>query len=162
MAATSRCLSVAGGRTHALLGAVGADHPTIAQSRPSRGLCRLLHRAETRLLAAGDLFVSASAEESFGIAFVEAWAAGLPVIGANQGAIPSVIDAGEDGLLFDYPDADESGARDADLAGRPVPPPDDGRGRAAKGTGRYTWDAITAQVRAVYTEVIAERRTGEK
>ncbi len=124
--------------------AVFADFPTA--QKPS-------------LLAAGDLFVSASAEESFGIAFVEAWAAGVPVIGANQGAIPSVIDAGVDGLLFDYPDA-------ASLARALLALLDDpARRRALAAAGRqkvqerYTWDAITAQVRAVYAEVIADRRT---
>ena len=123
--------------------AVFADFPTAQKSS---------------LLAAGDLFVSASAEESFGIAFVEAWAAGVPVIGANEGAIPSVIDAGEDGLLFDYPDP-------ASLAHAILTLLDDpARRRTMAAAGqqkvrdRYTWDAITAQVRAVYVDLLAQQK----
>jgi glycosyltransferase involved in cell wall biosynthesis len=109
------------------------------------------------LLAAGDVFVSASAQESFGINFIEAWAAGAPVIGPDDPAIASVIDDGEDGLLFAYPDA-------ADLARAILTLLDDParrRALAARGLekvrAQYTWDAITAQVRATYEAVIAEK-----
>ncbi len=56
------------------------------------------------LYAALDVFAYPSAFESFGIAFLEAWSAGKPVIGCRKGAIPSVINAGRDGLLIGYQD----------------------------------------------------------
>jgi glycosyltransferase involved in cell wall biosynthesis len=52
-----------------------------------------------------DVFVSPSGHESFGLTFIEAWAAGRPVIGCRSGAISSVIDEWEDGLLVPYRDA---------------------------------------------------------
>ncbi len=110
------------------------------------------------LLAAGDVFVSASEQESFGINFVEAWAAGAPVIGPNEAAIASVIAAGEDGLLFDYPDAGSLAHAILTLLEDPARR----RGLADRGLQKvrdhYTWDAVTAQVRATYAEVIAEKR----
>ncbi|NKQ36714.1 MAG: glycosyltransferase family 4 protein [Chloroflexi bacterium] len=57
------------------------------------------------LLAACDIFVLPSGEEAFGIVFAEAWACGKPVIGADVGAIASLIDVGRDGLLFEYGNA---------------------------------------------------------
>ena len=58
------------------------------------------------LYNACDVFVYPSAWESFGIAYLEAWAAGKPVIGCRRGAIPWVINSGVDGLLVDYGDID--------------------------------------------------------
>lgn len=47
-------------------------------------------------LAAADVFVSASATESFGMAILEAMAAGLPVISTNVGGVADVVgDAAE-------------------------------------------------------------------
>ena len=54
------------------------------------------------VLAALDVFASPSGYESFGLTFVEAWAAGLPVVGCRSGAIPTVVEHGSDGLLVGY------------------------------------------------------------
>ncbi len=58
----------------------------------------------TDLLAACDLLTLASRTEAFGYVFLEAWANGKPVIGANAGGIPAVVDDGEDGLLVPFGD----------------------------------------------------------
>lgn len=56
------------------------------------------------LLAAADLLALPSRTESFGLVFLEAWANGKPVIGARAGAIPAVVDDGEDGVLVGFGD----------------------------------------------------------
>jgi len=56
------------------------------------------------LYAALDVFTYPSGYESFGIAFLEAWASGLPVVGCRRGAIPDVVSAGRDGLLVPFQD----------------------------------------------------------
>jgi glycosyltransferase involved in cell wall biosynthesis len=56
------------------------------------------------VLAAADLLVQPSQRESFGIVFLEAWAASRPVIGARSGAAPTVISENVDGLLAPYGD----------------------------------------------------------
>lgn len=52
-----------------------------------------------------DVFLMPSRSDAYGIAFLEAWASNKPVIGANSGATPEVINDGVDGLLvkFDNP-----------------------------------------------------------
>jgi glycosyltransferase involved in cell wall biosynthesis len=58
------------------------------------------HRSDIPdLLAAFDLFVAASVEESFGLAILEAMAAGLPVVATAAGGIPEVVRHGETGIL---------------------------------------------------------------
>lgn len=49
-----------------------------------------------------DVFVMPSRSDAFGIAFLEAWAAGKPVIGANIGATPEVIQNNVDGMLVEF------------------------------------------------------------
>jgi glycosyltransferase involved in cell wall biosynthesis len=48
-----------------------------------------------------DLFVMASEFESFGLAYAEAMACELPVVGTSVGGIPEVIDNGKSGILVE-------------------------------------------------------------
>ena len=51
-----------------------------------------------------DVFVLPSGQEGFGMVFIEAMAAGKPVIAARAGAIPEVVVDGQTGLLVGYGD----------------------------------------------------------
>jgi glycogen synthase len=64
------------------------------------------HQVKLDALAAAELFALPSRTESFGIVFLEAWAHGLPVIGARAGGVVDVIADGEDGLLVDFGDVE--------------------------------------------------------
>ena len=58
------------------------------------------------LLSVGDVFLLPSAQESFGLAALEAMACGLPVVASRVGGLPEVIRHGETGLL--HPPGDTS------------------------------------------------------
>jgi glycosyltransferase involved in cell wall biosynthesis len=102
------------------------------------------------VLAAIDVFASPSGYESFGLTFVEAWAAGLPVVGCRSGAIPAVVEHGRDGLLVGFHTVPE-------LAGAIVELLDDEpfrRGLATAGRAKalelYDWDRSTGLLEALY------------
>ena len=52
--------------------------------------------------AALDVFAMPSRTDSFGIVFLEAWANGLPVVGAAAGGVVDVVDHGRTGLLVPF------------------------------------------------------------
>jgi len=66
-----------------------------------------LHGEElSQAYASADMFVFASALETFGLVVVEAMAAGLPVVSSRVGGIPDVIKEGVNGYSFDVGDID--------------------------------------------------------
>jgi glycosyltransferase involved in cell wall biosynthesis len=107
------------------------------------------------LLGACDIFVLPSGQESFGIAFVEAWACGKPVIGSRIGAIPSVIDEGHDGLLAAYQDADDLARAILELLGNPQRCVQMGEAGRRKVLAHHTWETVADRTRAVYTAAVS-------
>lgn len=89
---------VGDGKLRARLRAEAADLPIAFPGfeRDREGLARAL--------ASSDLYVSAMANETFGISIVEAQACGLPVVGVAHGAMPARVPAGL-GLLGPDDDA---------------------------------------------------------
>ena len=110
------------------------------------------------LLAACDLLAHPSGNESFGIALIEAWACGKPVIGVRVGAIFSVIDEGQDGLLVEYLDPDSMAQAILELLADPSRRARMGEAGRRKVLDNYTWEIVTNQLRAVYSEVISHYR----
>jgi glycosyltransferase involved in cell wall biosynthesis len=58
------------------------------------------------LLSAADVFLLPSAQESFGLAALEAMACEVPVVASNVGGLPEVIEHGRTGFLHDPNDLD--------------------------------------------------------
>jgi glycosyltransferase involved in cell wall biosynthesis len=114
------------------------------------------------LLAACDLVAHPSGNESFGIAFIEAWACGKPVIGARVGAIPAVIDDGRDGLLFSHPDPDSLAQAILELLADPSRRTRMGKAGQKKVLENYTWEIVTDRLRAVYAEAISRRARSQR
>lgn len=114
------------------------------------------------LLAAADLLVHPSGNESFGIVFAEAWAAGRPVIGADVGALVSLIDEGEDGLLFRYGDAESMAQQVLALLAHPERRAAMGVAGRNKVLANYTWEIVTDRVRELYTELVNRSKSEGK
>ena len=106
------------------------------------------------LYAALDVFAYPSGFESFGIAYLEAWAVKKPVIGTWRGAIPSVITAGRDGLLVDFQNETLLAEAILLLLGNPGLACSLGEAGYAKVKSRYTWPEIARRFRQTYQEAL--------
>jgi spore coat protein SA len=103
----------------------------------------------------GDVFVGPSQiEEGLGLVFLEAAAAGLPLIATRRGGIPEVVQDGVGGLLLDRQDDD------AELAAKIIKLFDDAPLRQRLGQqGRswvlanFTWEKIASSLETFYDEV---------
>jgi glycosyltransferase involved in cell wall biosynthesis len=96
----------------ALLGALGNDRVAFA------GLV-----AETALpavYAAADLFVWPAVREAYGLAMLEAQAAGLAVVAGREGGVPEVVADGRTGVLAPPRDPAALAAAVRDLLERPA------------------------------------------
>lgn len=119
-------------------------------------------KEKPNLVAACDMFVLPSGQESFGIAFLEAWACGKPVIGARIGAIPSVIDEGRDGLLVAYRDAGDLARAILELLANQQRRAQMGEVGQRKVLENHTWEIVADRVRAVCIEAISHRARIER
>ena len=102
------------------------------------------------LFAALDVFAYPSGFESFGIAFVEAWAAGKPVIGCRRGAVPSLVSDGVDGILVTWQDAADLADAIVTLVRDPRTATAMGAAGSEKARRRYTWRRVGDEFRKVY------------
>jgi len=106
------------------------------------------------LFAAVDAFVYPSGYESFGIAFLEAWSAGKPVVGCQRGAIPAVVDAGRNGLLVPYNHPPLLAEAILLLLRNPDWAQALGHAGRQKVLARFTWEKVAAAYREAYQSVL--------
>ena len=106
-------------------------------------------------LAAADVYAQPSRTDSFGIAYLEAWCYGVPVVGAQAGGVPAVIRHGADGLLVPFGDV----AALAGVLGRLLGDPSLAHALGAVGQARVrrelTWDAAYTRARTLYGALTA-------
>jgi glycosyltransferase involved in cell wall biosynthesis len=109
------------------------------------------------LFDAFDVFALPSTEESFGIAYLEAWACAKPVIGARIGSTQCVIDDGVDGLLVDPGDPGDIARALITLLSNRDTRDRMGRSGYAKTMAQHTWDKVTDRVERVYLDLVAAK-----
>ncbi|MGE5243222.1 MAG: N-acetyl-alpha-D-glucosaminyl L-malate synthase BshA [Betaproteobacteria bacterium] len=106
-------------------------------------------------LSSADLFLLPSAQESFGLAALEAMACGVPVVASAVGGLPEVIEDDVTGYLC-APDAfDQMAARGVDVLTDPGRAQRIGAAAAASVAERFCADRIVPRYEAFYEEVIA-------
>jgi glycosyltransferase involved in cell wall biosynthesis len=110
------------------------------------------------LLAACDVFAMPSRTDSFGIVYLEAWLYDKPVIGANAGGVPEVIDDGKNGFLVKFGDVNEIAARIQQLLQDPLKALRMGANGNRKVHATMTWEQQYVQVRALYERLIRGAR----
>lgn len=108
------------------------------------------------LLAAGDVFVMPSRTDSFGIAYLEAWLYGKPVIGAQTWGVTDLIEQEQDGLVVPFGDTAALSRAILQL----VTQPKSAQRMGARGRDkalRHTWDIKYPLVRDLYARLVAAR-----
>jgi glycosyltransferase involved in cell wall biosynthesis len=118
------------------------------------GECR---RARVRdLVKAASLFVHAGVHEAFGLAILEARAAGVPIVAMDSGGIPELVQHGRHGLLAGdrarFCDAVATMIGDATLRARCAQ-------EAGRGLEAYDWSCIAPQHEAAYARAIEAHYT---
>jgi glycosyltransferase involved in cell wall biosynthesis len=112
------------------------------------------------LLAHADVFCLPTLAEPFGVAFIEAMHAGLPVVGTRIGAVPDFLIPRETGLFVEPNDV--SGL--ADALTQLLADPDGTRrmGRIARRLAqeRYTWEAVMTVVKFHIDEALVAEPAG--
>jgi len=103
---------------------------------------------------AADVVLVPSRSESFGLVALEAQACGTPVIAADVGGLPYVVQHGRSGFLVEGHDPGDHAERLLQILRDP------GLAlafseEAARHALRFTWDATTDQMAAVYDEILA-------
>ena len=106
------------------------------------------------LTQACDIIAMPSVEEGFGIAYLEGWMCGKPVIGARIPSTQCVIDDGVDGLLVEPFDAEELSRGILTLLGDASLRARMGAAGRAKALGNYTWDAVTDRWEEAFHRVV--------
>jgi len=106
--------------------------------------------AKAGLFAATDVFTYPSGYESFGIAFVEAWAAGKPVVGCRRGAVPTIVTDGVDGVLTTWQDDHSLAEAIVQLLRDPARAAAMGEAGHQKMRLRYTWPRVADRFHDVY------------
>ena len=107
--------------------------------------------------ASGDIFLFPSSTETLGLVLLEAMAAGCPVIGANKGGIPDIINNGINGCLYN-PDEKDNGERSLIEATKKILADKNKkeamRKEARKEAEQWNWNQATLQLQKYYAETL--------
>lgn len=133
----------------------GPDRPRLEELAAGTAVRLLGQRDDVpSLMAAADIFALPTTGESYGLAVVEAVAAGLPVVATRTGAIPEIV--GDAGLLV--PPDDPAGF--ADAVHRLIEDPElrQSLALASKRRDLPSAEDLAAEVGRIYERVIGNRR----
>jgi len=104
-----------------------------------------------------DVFLMPSRSDAYGIAFLEAWASGKPVIGANIGATPEVIRDKVDGLLVEFDNYIDIAEKVVLLLKKKRFSKNLGIEGRKKVQERLSWDIIANKTHETYQELILKQ-----
>ena len=117
-------------------------------------ICNFSDEEKASIFDALDVFVLPSVAESFGIAYLEAWMCGKPVIGADIGPTREVIHDGVDGVLVKPNDPAALAEKIIALLSDPLRREQMGQSGRQKTLARFTWDRIIDKVEHIYCDVV--------
>ena len=101
-----------------------------------------------------DIYLMPSRSDAFGIAFLEAWAAGTPVIGARIGATPEVIRENTDGLLVEFDNPIDIAQKVIKLLKNKKLKNKLGLAGQYRVSQNYTWDIVAEKTHNTYQSLL--------
>ena len=110
-----------------------------------------------QLLAAMDAFAFPSHNEAFGLALVEAMAAGLPTVSSDCDGVPDIVVEGVTGFMVPARDAAALAAATARLLGDPALRAALGHAGRERVLGHFTADRFTTDLEGLYAAALAAR-----
>ncbi len=109
--------------------------------------------------ASGDIFLFPSSTETLGLVLLEAMAAGCPVIGANKGGIPDIINDGINGCLYN-PDEKDQGEESLISATMKIlnnkNKKEEMRFAARAEAEKWDWNQATIQLQNFYKDTLSK------
>lgn len=108
-------------------------------------------------LSAADLFLLPSAQESFGLAALEAMSCEVPVVASRVGGLPEVIQDGITGFVCDPDDVEGMAERSVQLLRDPELRQRIGRAAAADVGRRFCTGIIVPQYEQYYDDVLSDK-----
>ncbi|MCL6596710.1 MAG: glycosyltransferase family 4 protein [Firmicutes bacterium] len=119
------------------------------------------YRTDARaVVGAFDVFVLPSRAEGFGLAALEAMAAGVPVVATAVGNLPSLLDGGRLGVLVPVDDPPALAAAMADLLRDPRRRRELGEAGRARYARDYAPEAMAERTAAVFAAALGGRPAG--
>jgi len=115
------------------------------------------HASVDELLSCADLFLLPSAQESFGLAALEAMACGTPVVAARIGGLPEVVVDGENGFLCPVTDVDAMAEAGLELLGNEALHARVSEGARRTAVERFGAAQVIPRYEQYYADVVAGR-----
>ena len=93
-----------------------------------------------------DVFCLPTRREPFGVAFVEALHHGLPIVATRIGAVPDLVEHGDNGFLVEVGDVDGLAAHLEQLLADPALRHRMGASGMRRARQNYTWSAVAQRI----------------
>ena len=140
----------------------GPDLPLAHRLARELGIASLVHGVGAQeevvpLLSVADLFLLPSAQESFGLAALEAMACEVPVVASRVGGLPEVIEHGISGFLHAPEAADEMAASAIALLRDPERQQAMGQAACRRVREQFGVERVVPMYEAAYERLLAAR-----
>ena len=152
--------------THLYLVGGGGEQPAFEELARRSGAAERIHFEGFQLdprpyLASADLFVLASRRESFGLAVLEARAAGCAILATHVDGIPELLDNGRCGVLVSpHNPIALSGQMDRILTDKNLR--QNLRQEVMAGVEHFSVERMSAEVLAIYAELLEQKKCGDR